>query len=154
MRFQFEQTVPLPRSVVFAFHENPEHLIALHRGWAAFRLIEHQGNLFPGSRIWFETDIGRFLPVALGFEFTVYEPPQRYSEQLIHGPFRSFTHLHEFNEFNGSTVVRDVLEIELPWYYGGELAMRVIVAPIIQQAFKLRGEALLKWAQNGNDVPM
>ena len=153
MRFQFEQTIAVPREAVFAFHENPQHLALLHRDWAAFRMIGHDGNLRPGSRTWFEVNFASIMPVALGFEQTVYQPPHCYSEQLIHGPFRSFTHLHEFDEVNSSTIVRDVLEISLPWYYGGEWAMRVLVAPIIKQAFRLRGEALLKWAQNGNDVP-
>ena len=148
MRFQFEQTIPVPREAVFAFHENPQHLVLLHREWAAFRMIGHDGNLRPGSRTWFEVNFAGIMPVALGFEQKLYQPPQCYSEELIHGPFCKFTHRHEFETVEAGTRVRDVLEISLPWYYGGEWAMRLLVAPTIEQAFLLRGEALQKYAQN------
>lgn len=152
MLFLLEQLVPLPRNVVFAFHEDPEHLALLHREWTAFRMIKHQGNLLPGSRTWFEANIAGILPVALGFEHTLCQPPLRYGGELIHGPFRKFTHLHEFDEVDAQTHMRVLLDIELPWYYGGELATRIIVAPIVLRAFRLRGEALLKWAQSSDGV--
>jgi ligand-binding SRPBCC domain-containing protein len=149
MRFQFEQRIALPRPVVFAFHEDPEHLVLLHEGWAAFRMIHHSGRVNQESKIWFETTIAGILPVAMGFEHIVYEPPLRIGEQLIHGPFRKFTHTHEFDEINTGTIVRDLLDVELPWYYGGEFVMKLFVAPMLQRAFRLRGETLLKLAQTG-----
>lgn len=149
MRFQFEQVIDLPRTVVFAFHEDPEHLELLHRGWAAFRLIHHDGHLHCGSKTWFETTIAHILPIVLGFEHIIYEPPHRFGEALIHGPFKKFIHLHEFDEVNTGTMVRDILEVELPWYYGGEWAMKIFVAPSLQQAFQFRAAALLELAQSG-----
>lgn len=138
--------------MVFAFHQDPEHLELLHRGWASFRMIHHDDSLYRGSRTWFETTIAGILPVAMGFEHSVYEPPYRFGEQLIHGPFSKFIHLHEFDEVTAGTTVRDLLEVELPWYYGGEQAMKLLVAPMLRRAFKLRGEALLKCAQNGSII--
>jgi ligand-binding SRPBCC domain-containing protein len=149
MRFRFEQVIDLPRSVVFAFHEDPEHLELLHRGWAAFRLIHHDGRLQCGSRIWFETTIAGILPVVLGFEHFFYEPPHRFGERLVHGAFKKFTHIHEFDEVTTGTMVRDLLEVELPWHYGGEWAMKLLVAPLLQRAFQMRGETLLRLAQSG-----
>ncbi len=151
MHFHFEQIVPLPQSTVFAFHEDAEHLGLLHREWAAFRMIRHCG-LRPGCETWFEVNFARIMPVALGFEQIQYQPPHCYSEKLIHGPFRKFCHLHEFEAVDSGTAVRDLLEITLPWYYGGEWAMRFLIAPVIEQAFLLRGEALLKWAQSNAPV--
>jgi len=148
MQFQFEQMIALPRTTVFAFHEDPEHLALLHHGWSAFRMIHHDGRLHPGSRTWFETTIAGILPVVMGFEHTVYEPPHRFGEQLIHGPFRKFTHIHEFDEVSMGTMVRDLLEIELPWYYGDELGMQFFVAPMLKRAFKFRADTLLKLAQS------
>ena len=148
MELRFEQVVALPREAVFAFHEDPEHLVRLHRGWAAFRLLHHDGGVAPGSRTWFEITVAGIVPVVLGFEHTVYEPPLRFGERLIHGPFRKFSHTHEFEDgAAGKTVVRDLLDVELPWYYGGEPAMRLIVGPLLRRAFGLRGAALLRLAQ-------
>ena len=149
MQLRFEQKIDLPKTVLFAFHEDPEHLALLHRGWAAFRMIHHDGSLRPGSRTWFETTIAGIVPVVLGFEHTVYEPPHRFEERLIHGPFRRLTHRHEFNDSDGETRVCDYLEVELPWYYGGEIVMKIFVAPLLRQAFLKRGAALLKLSQTG-----
>jgi ligand-binding SRPBCC domain-containing protein len=161
MHFEFEQVIALPRATVFAFHEDPEHLVVLHRGWAAFRLIHHDGHLHQGSRTWFEITLARTLPVAMGFEHTIYEPPHRFGERLIHGPFSKFTHLHEFDEVfnkvgagastetNAETRVRDLLDVELPWHYGGEVAMKAFIAPMLQRAFKFRQRTLLQLAQAG-----
>ena len=152
MRLRFEQIIKLPRSVLFAFHEDPEHLVLLHRGWTTFRMIHHEGCLTPGNRTWFETTVAGIIPIVLGFEHTIYEPPYRFGERLIHGPFSKFTHIHEFKEVEAGTTISDLLEIELPWYYGGEAMMQAIVAPLLRKAFLLRGNALLKLAQAGNIV--
>ena len=112
-------------------------------------MIHHDGCLYPGSKTWFETTIAGILPVVMGFEQTVYEPPHRFGERLIHGPFRKFTHTHEFDEMSNLTRVRDLLDVELPWHYGGEPVMQLFVAPMLQRAFRLRGATLLKLAQTG-----
>ncbi len=150
MRFHFEHIIELPITTVFAFHENPEHLVLLHRGWTALRLIHHDGHLHHGSKTWFEITIAGLLPVALGFEHTVYEPPTRFGEQLIHGPFSTFTHFHEFVRTDAGTLAHDLLDIELPWHYGGDLAVAVLVAPILQRAFRFRRAALRTLADSGD----
>jgi hypothetical protein len=50
--------------------------------------------------------------------------------------------VHEFAATDGGTVVRDLLEVELRWYLGGECAMRLFVAPMIRRAFAARQRAL------------
>lgn len=149
MKLKFEQVIELPKEVLFAFHEDPGHLALLHQGWATFRMIRHDGGLAQGSRTWFETTIAGIVPVVLGFEHTIYEPPNRFGECLIHGPFRRFDHIHEFYDVDKGTVVCDCMEVELPWYYGGEIVMRFFVTPLLRIAFLKRGNALLKLARAG-----
>jgi ligand-binding SRPBCC domain-containing protein len=149
MHFRFEQFVPLPAANLFAFHENPQNLLHLYHGWAATRLIDHDAAVRPGCRTWIEVTAGRILPVALGFEHTTYEPPIRFGERLIHGPFRRFDHVHEFEPRDGGTVVRDLIEVELPWCYGGEPAMRILIAPLVRSTFARRQASLLRLAQSG-----
>lgn len=150
MQFRFEQRIELPRATVFAFHEDPENLVLLHRGWAAFRMIHHEARVCQGGKLWVEITVAGMVPIVMGFEHTLHEPPCRFAEQLIHGPFSRFTHLHEFEEAHAGTIVRDLLEVELPWFYGGELAMKFILAPLLRRAFRFRAAALLKLAQSGD----
>lgn len=149
MRFCFEQVIDLPRAVVFAFFENPENLELVHCGWSVFRVIQHDGRIHPGCRMWVESTVAGIMPVILGFEHTIFEPPRRFGESLIHGPFKLFTHIHEFDEVDGGTRVRDLVEVELPWCYGGKLATRAIVAPILRRAFECRQAALLQLSRTG-----
>lgn len=179
MHFQFEHTIQLPRTVVFAFYENPANLEVLHSGWSSFRMIRHEGKLHLGCRFWVETTVAGIFPVVMGFENTLHEPPQRFGEQIVHGPFSTFSHIHEFDELNNlnpdrteksinpvklsthcvsgpslanvevKTIVRDLMDIKLPWYYGGEIAMKLFVAPMLERTFKSRSEASLHLAQDG-----
>lgn len=151
MQLRFQQTVSLPRSVLAAFHEDPGNLAVLHDGWSRLRLLGHEGTGV-GCRTWFEVTVAGILPVALGFEHTLYEPPARYSEKLFHGPFHEFVHTHQFEDRPDGAVVCDVLEITLPWYYGGEWATRLLVAPFVDRIFRNRHAALERWAQDQQDV--
>jgi ligand-binding SRPBCC domain-containing protein len=94
----FEQTIPLPRRTVFGFFQNPACLAVLHEGWSRFRLLKHETQICVGCETWVEVTIAGFVPVVLGFRHTLFEPPLRFAEELIHGPFSKFHHVHEFEE--------------------------------------------------------
>ena len=150
MELCFEHSVPLPRATVFAFHENPGCIAALHAGWSRLRLLAHDPQLRVGAEIWIEA--GDLIPLVLGFRCTVFEPPQRFGEELIHGPFARFGHIHDFREAAGSTVIRDLLEVEMPWQYGGKMATRTVVAPLLTRMFRQRAEAMRRLVANGTIV--
>jgi len=149
MEFCFKHTLELPLETVFAFHENPTHLTALHQNRSGFRLLSHEGNVKVGSTTWVEVTIVGFLPVVLGFQHDLYERPKRFGEHLIHGPFRKFIHIHEFQSNGNKTIVLDQLDISLPWQYGGELSTRLILEPIIQRVFHLRSQAYSQISTDG-----
>ena len=150
VQFLFEHHVALDRGTVFAFHEYPAHLDFLMAGWKPFRLLHHHGSITPGCEVWIEENTLGIIPVALGYRHHVYEPPIRFGERLIHGPFSEFTHIHEFiDDGHGGTTVRDHLEVRLPWQYGGEPAMKLIAARRIRQAFATRGRNLQRLAEDG-----
>jgi ligand-binding SRPBCC domain-containing protein len=128
MDLHFVCHVQAPLPAVFAFHENPEHLNVMLRGRRDFRLLHHDGSIRPGCETWVEQRVG-ILPVVLGFRHVLYEPPHRFGEELIHGPFKTFRHIHEFVDRPGGTAVEDRLCVDLPIQYGGHLAMRFLAAP-------------------------
>ena len=150
MRFCFEHVVPVAPEKVFGFFENPERLEVLHAGWSRVRLLHHETRVRVGAETWIEATIAGCVPMVLGFRHMLFEPPVRFGEEAIHGAFSRFIHIHEFSARDGNTVVRDVLEVCLPLHYGGEVAMRHVVAPILRRMFKNRAEALLRLAENGS----
>jgi hypothetical protein len=101
MEFCFEQVVEAPIERVFGFHASPTHLALLHRDCTTFRLLHHDGDVRPGCTTWFEEKLAGFLPVVLGFRHVTYEPPLRFAEELIHGPYDRFIHVHEFANHAG-----------------------------------------------------
>jgi len=149
MRFCFEQIVPVARERVFGFFEQPQCLELLHASWSKIRLLHHETQVRVGAETWVEVTVAGFIPIVMGFRHTLFEAPIRFGEEVIHGPFSTFTHLHEFVARGGNTEVRDILDLRLPWHYGGEAAMRHSVASAIRRMFQGRAEALIRLANDG-----
>lgn len=149
MKLEFERHIALPAPTLFSFGANPANLALLHEGLAPVRLIRHDGAVTPGRQTWVEAAVAGFLPIAMGFEHFLYEPPLRFGDRMIHGPFKRFEHVHEFAPVEDGTLMRDHLQVELPWWYGGDLAMRLLVAPMMRRMFRQRGEAMVRLARSG-----
>jgi len=149
MQFRFEHRVRLPRERLFSFFANPEGLEVLHAGWSRIGLLAHENQVRVGAETWVEITLAGCLPMVLGFRHILFEAPFRFGEQAIHGPFSKFVHLHEFEPLAGGTLVRDLLEVSLPWHYGGEGAVRQVLARPITQMFRYRAQALDRLARDG-----
>ncbi len=148
MKLQFEQFLPLDIESVFRHHETPANLVRLMEGWPAFRMVEHEGRIDCGAKVHVAERVGPFW-VRMTFEHFIYEPPYRFAERQIKGPFRKCEHIHEFVEEAGGTKIIDHLEVELPMWLGGSLATRILVAPKLQQMFAFRKKAYLSLHNGG-----
>jgi ligand-binding SRPBCC domain-containing protein len=144
MQFLFEQRVAADLERVFSFFADPRNLAVLHRDDGAFRLLRCSGGIEPGNTSWVECFLAGSLPVVLGFRHETYDPPRSFSERLVHGPFARFDHRHEFESTQRGCLVRDVIEVELPFLYGGDLGMRLAVKGAVRRRFELRHRALVR----------
>jgi ligand-binding SRPBCC domain-containing protein len=50
----------------------------------------------------------------LRVRITEFDPPRRFTDEMVRGAFRSFRHLHEFEPTEDGTRMRDAFEYELP----------------------------------------
>jgi len=155
----FEHSLEASRAALFAFHERPANLALLQRRWPGFRLLSHAATIETGARM--EISV-RFGPVWLPLTMVhfVHEPPERFGERQVRGPFRRLEHVHEFVELPAGgaggddlsgpgTLIRDRLDVALPWYLGGPLADRLIVAPIFRRWFAYRHAELAELVAEG-----
>ena len=93
MKLRFEHSVAHSIETVFDFHACPGNLERLLGDWPGFRILRHDGGIRPGDEMWIEQTIGGCVPVVMGFRHTIYEPPGRFGEHMIHGPFERFEHV-------------------------------------------------------------
>ena len=149
MKFIFRQRIAAPREVVFAFFRNPRCLPLLHVKEKHIRVLRHGSDVEVGCETWAQITMFGVLPFVLGFRHDLYEPPRRFGESLVHGPFKNFTHVHEFCDCENGTEIIDDLEIELPWFYGGELAVKLFVAAGLKRSFAARRAELSELTASG-----
>lgn len=142
MHFQFVAEVASPIDRVFAFFERPRNLEVLHRDARSLRVIVCADRVADAGQTWIEQTVCGILPVVLGFEHRNCDPPRRFEDHLIHGPFQFFRHVHAFESRDGSTTIRDTLEVRLKSAFGGETVTRFLVAPALNEMFRERSRVL------------
>lgn len=148
MKLCFEQFVEAPRDVLFAFHSDPANLAVLLAGWRGFELLSHAGHIRPQARVRVRQAAGPFR-LEMTFEHFVLEPPHRFSERQVQGPFTRFEHVHEFKESGEGTTITDRVEFGLPWHLGGALAERCVAAPLLRRFFEFRRAAYRRLCESG-----
>lgn len=137
MELTFEQRLNLAPERLFEFHTHPESLAVLLEGWPGFELLSHEGHIRPGARVTILHVCGP-LRFRMTFEHFLLEPPTRFGERQVDGPFSVFEHVHEFHPSEGGTRLVDRVRFELPWRWGGRLAESWIVAPLLRRFFAFR----------------
>jgi ligand-binding SRPBCC domain-containing protein len=79
------------------------------------------------------------IPLHWHSEITAWEPPLRFVDTQIRGPYRSWVHEHRFECLDGGTLMRDRVTYEVS---GGALIHRFLVAPDLERIFQFRKSRL------------
>lgn len=148
MNLLFEQIVEVPRESLFAFHTDPANLVLLLEGWKGFELLSHDGHIRPGARTRVRQAVGPTRHELL-MEHFLLEPPTRFAERQIEGPFTRFEHVHEFFDAPGGTRLVDRIEFSLPEHLGGFLTEHVVAAPGLRRLFEFRHAAYARLCAAG-----
>ena len=150
--FQYSSELWLARPIqeVFAFFSNAANLETLTPPWVHFRILTPQPvAMGVGARIQYRLRL-RGLPVRWESKITAWDPPHRFVDQQIRGPYRLWYHEHIFLERAGRTGVRDHVTYAVP---GGSLINSLIVAPDVRRIFAFRTEKLRELFAGSLDQP-
>jgi ligand-binding SRPBCC domain-containing protein len=127
--------VARPRSEVFEFFSDPGNLELLTPPWLRFRILSPRPmEMRPGLRIDYRIRL-HGLPLRWRSEITVWEPPARFVDEQLRGPYRRWIHEHRFVERDGGTEVVDLVRYAVP---GGRWVERFLVAPDLLRIFDHR----------------
>jgi ligand-binding SRPBCC domain-containing protein len=143
-RLERTQFLPQPRARVFAFFAEAGNLEQITPPFLHFRILTP-----PPLRIQAGTLIDYRLrlfgiPVSWRTRIEVFEPPVRFTDLQLAGPYRRWHHLHEFSAVSGGTLMRDIVDYELPLGPLGAIARALFVGRTLERIFDYRGESVTK----------
>ena len=141
MRFVLDcnQWVPLSRDVVFAFFSDAFRLEELTPDWLRFRVLtEAPIEMERGALIDYRLRL-RGIPIRWRTEITAWEPPVRFEDSQVRGPYREWVHEHAFQEVNGGMLMRDRVVYSVP---GGPFVERMFVRGDVRRIFEYRQRRL------------
>ena len=113
-RFDVEQWLPTQPEEVFPFFLDPANLEALTPPWLHFRLRGvSTETIAPGTLIDYALRL-HGLPVRWRTRIEAVEPPRRFSDLQLKGPYAQWRHEHRFDPAAGGTLARDIVRYRLP----------------------------------------
>ena len=135
--------LPEPRERVFAFFADAHNLERITPPFLRFRILNTSPIVMgPGALIDHKLRL-HGVPINWRTEITTWEPPARFCDTQLRGPYTEWIHTHTFDEHDGGTMVRDEVRYRLP---GPSLASRIVnavmVTPDTRKIFEFRHEAL------------
>lgn len=143
MRYELHrvQRVPRPLEETFDFFARPSNLARITPGWLDFRIVSADVEMHEGLRIEYRIRPLK-VPQRWISEITSYQPPHRFVDEQVRGPYRSWRHEHGFRAVGGGTEVTDRVLYSLPFGAIGRLAHAVLVRRQLESIFDHREEAL------------
>ncbi len=81
----------------------------------------------------------RGVPLRWRTRISAWQPPHRFVDEQIRGPYRQWIHEHTFEPREGGTLARDRVRYAVPF---DGLLHRLFVRPDIEKIFHFRAEAL------------
>lgn len=136
----FESSVDLPVSVeqAFAYHERPGALQRLIPPWENVQIESSDGSIKPGARVTIRNRVAG-VPLRWVAEHRAYEPPTRFEDIALSGPFAAWRHQHLFQSTTSdSSTLTDRIDYELPMGWIGQRLGGSYVDNQLQAMFRYR----------------
>jgi ligand-binding SRPBCC domain-containing protein len=137
--FEAEQWLPRPLDEVFTFFSDAANLDALTPSWVNFGIVTPSPiRMHAGALIDYRLRV-RGIPIRWRTRITKWDPPHRFVDDQLHGPYRLWHHEHEFEPKDGGTLVRDRVRYAVLFDF---LVHRFLVRPDMQKIFAYRQKKL------------
>ena len=139
-----EVTIPAPVENVFSFFSAAENLNLITPPWLYFKiltplpikmekntLIDYSIKLL-GLRMTWKTEI------------MIWQPPHKFIDRQIEGPYRVWEHTHQFEKKAEGTQMTDIVRYAVPGFVLSPLIHYLFVRPRLDKIFAYRKQRMLE----------
>jgi len=138
----YEIQIDRPLQEVFTFFSRPENLARITPRSLGFVILTPEPiEMREGTRIQYSI---KLLGIRAGWTslITGYDPPHRFVDEQVHGPYCSWRHEHSFKEVQAGTLVTDDVQYAVPLGYIGRLTHLLFIRRQLEMIFSYRAKVL------------
>jgi ligand-binding SRPBCC domain-containing protein len=133
-----EQWIPRPIEELFAFFADARNLGELTPPWLGFRILTRGPiRLAAGAEIRYRL-AWHSAPLNWTTEIRRWDPPFRFVDVQLSGPYRLWHHTHRFEAHDGGTRMADVVRYRLPLGAIGRAVHALKVRRDVERIFDYR----------------
>lgn len=133
-----EQWTPRPLDEVFTFFSDAGNLADLTPPFLGFRILTPAPiRMGRGARIKYRLGVHGIL-VHWTTEIREWQPPHRFIDVQLSGPYALWHHTHRFEDCDGGTRLRDVVRYRLPFGILGRALNGLMVSRDVRRIFDYR----------------
>jgi ligand-binding SRPBCC domain-containing protein len=142
--FDQEDWLPKPLSEVFAFFGDAENLERITPPWLSFKIVPpYPKQMAVGVQIEYRLKLHGF-PIRWTTKIAEWDPPFRFVDVQLRGPYRVWEHTHTFESEGEGTRMKDHVRYQLPFGWLGRVAHELSVRKDIQRIFAFRSQQIPK----------
>lgn len=134
--------VARPLEEVFGFFSQPMNLGRITPPELDFRLVSDDVRMRNGLHIDYRLRPILGLPARWRTLITEYEPPHRFRDVQLRGPYRRWEHTHTFTAVDDGTRIDDAVSYQLPLGALGDLFHDRLVRPALERIWSYRAWAI------------
>ena len=139
--FSAELWLPVPPAGLFPFFADAANLNALTPPLLNFHIVTPPPIVMrEGMLIDYRLRV-RGVPLRWRTRINVWQPPHRFVDEQIRGPYRLWVHEHTFEPRDGGTLARDHVRYAVALDF---LVHRWLVRPDLEKIFAFRAQELRK----------
>lgn len=139
--FQSKIWLPLPPEELFHLFGDAANLDTITPPWLHFHIATPPPiEMREGALIDYRLRV-HGIPMRWRTRVSVWQPPHRFVDEQLRGPYRQCIHEHTFEPHNGGTLAHDLVRYAVPL---DVLVHRWLVRPDIEKIFQHRSEMLRK----------
>lgn len=133
-----EQLIGNTRKEVFAFFQDPKNLERITPDFLNFSIVsDPPDTIAEGTTFQYHLKY-HGVPMKWISRITCWDPPVRFVDEQIQGPFQKWHHTHQFTDHEEGTCVMDYVQYEVPGWILAPFIHQYRVRPDVESIFSYR----------------